>query len=97
MNLQTVYAKRDVAAVKAIWPAIPANAAEQLTSRDLVSVSLQLDIRGDITVSGDTATVSCQRTVQIQDRSERRPRSAGNAVTVKLRRSGGSWLIDSVQ
>jgi hypothetical protein len=97
MSLQAVYGKRDVAGVKSIWPGIPANAVEQLTSRDLVSVSLQLDIRGDIAISGDTATVSCQRTVQIQDRAERRPRAAGNTVTVRLRRSGGSWLIDSVQ
>jgi ketosteroid isomerase-like protein len=49
-----------------------------------------------ITVRGDTATVSAVRRIRLQPKAGR-AQEASSQTTFSLRRAGNSWLIDSIR
>jgi ketosteroid isomerase-like protein len=87
------YQRLDPAAIRAVWPSAPGDL--QKSFNDLRSYELQLQNQ-QITVRGDTATVSATRRIRQQPKAGRaQERSVPS--TFILRRTGGSWVIDSIR
>jgi hypothetical protein len=77
-----------------VWPAAPKTIGEAF--RQGASVELQLRPASAPTITGDSAVVLCQRSV-VTSFPNKKLDPVVDRVTVRLRRSGSGWAIDSIQ
>jgi hypothetical protein len=87
------YQRLEFAALRRVWPSAPASLQQSFAeyrSYDIVLESPQITIRGD------TATVSSMRRIRVQPRAGRAQEASGQ-MTLALRRAGNAWVIDSVK
>jgi hypothetical protein len=52
---------------------------------------------GPAVVNGDSAVVTCTRTLSMVPRSGQRPPSVSERIRVTLKRAGGNWLISAIE
>ncbi len=87
---------RSLAALKALWPSLPAAQERAIRSEFANARSLQVrltDLRID--VDGATATVTAMRQYQIVT-SENHRLASTSRMTMRMRRMGEAWTIDGV-
>jgi hypothetical protein len=89
------YTARDANAVKAVFPDVPRFGTIVESFKIFKSYQLTL-VPADPQISGDRATVRCQRTVAVTDEHGKQP-PRSETVNFSLRKAGGQWLIASVQ
>lgn len=90
---ERAYAQRDPAAVRRVHPSAPANLETALNS----ARSYRVDIRDpQVSVQGDTATVTATRYVRVQPAAGR-VQEITQAATFTLRRSPNGWIITGVR
>lgn len=87
------YQRLDPAAIRAVWPSAPADLQKSFS--DLRSYAVQLQ-DPQVTVRGDTATVSTVRRIRQQPKAGRTQEVSVQS-TFTLRRTGASWVIDSIR
>jgi len=93
------YTRMDLSAIEAMWSSMPRNVAE-ITSRqfrDARSLTFQMTPVGPAVVNGDSAVVTCTRTLSMVPRSGQRPPSVSERIRVTLKRAGGNWLISAIE
>jgi serine/threonine protein kinase len=95
-DYQAAYNRKDLAALQAIWPAIPKPVLDGIRGsfRDASVVSMDLRAVGDPKVSGNTATVICDR--NLRQVILNRALQASGRVRIVLNRTGSGWVIQSV-
>ncbi|HEY6341252.1 MAG TPA: protein kinase [Bryobacteraceae bacterium] len=93
---QTAYERRDPAALQTIWPSIPKPLLDEIRSsfRDASEVSMDLRPLADPAISGNIATVNCDRI--LRQVILKRVLQASNRVRIVLIRNGSGWVIQSV-
>jgi ketosteroid isomerase-like protein len=93
---QDAYARLDAAGVQALWPSMPAAAANQLRQNFAGAREYDLELSGgNISISGETATANYSGRVAFTPKVGRA--SAVNVdVTFRLRKAGDAWTIESV-
>lgn len=89
---------RDIAAVRAIWPALGGSQAQAIENgfKNSKSIRMTLAMVGEPQIQGNSATVTCSRKQVIQTRSGP-PLTPEHTVTFRLRKAGDGWVIDSIQ
>ncbi|MET0164841.1 MAG: hypothetical protein ABW318_07555, partial [Vicinamibacterales bacterium] len=93
-QFQAAYEKVDAAAVVKLWPSAP---AAELTRGFSQFRSYSMEIIGPkITVTGDRAVVTCVRKMSGEPKVGTRQSPRLVEIVFRLRRSGGSWIIDAV-
>jgi len=95
-DYQAAYQRKDLSALQTIWPSIPKQALEGIRGsfHDASEVSMELRSMGDPKVSGNTATVICDR--NLHQVILKRAFQASGRVRIVLSRAGPGWLIQSV-
>ncbi len=95
-DYQAAYQRKDLPALQSIWPSIPKQALEGIRGsfRDASEISMELRSTGDPKISGNTATVICDRNLH-QVIMKRAFQNSGR-VRIVLSRAGSGWLIQSV-
>jgi hypothetical protein len=96
---ESAFENKSIEALRQAWPGIPREQLETIRNsfRGTRSITVELRPEGEPVVSGDTATIVCQRTiVQKVEQSNENHRNTGR-VTVRLRRNSGNWVIESVE
>jgi serine/threonine protein kinase len=95
-DYQGAYERKDLTALQAIWPSIPKTVLDGIRGsfRDASEVSMDLHAVGDPKVTGNTATVMCDR--NLRQVIHKRAFQASGRVRVVLSRSGSGWMIQSV-
>jgi hypothetical protein len=95
-DYQEAYERKDLAALQTIWPSIPKQVMEGIRGsfRDASAVSMELRALGDPKVSGNTATVVCDR--NLRQVILNRALQASGRVRIVLNRAGSGWVIQSV-
>jgi hypothetical protein len=91
------YAREQTAEIQAVWPSIPARTLNTLKStfRECGDIALELTPAGEPTITGDRASVACQRS--LRQVCGKTPFSHRDSITVRLRRAGGGWIIESIE
>jgi len=87
---------RNIGALKALWPSLPAAQERAIRSEFANARSLQVrlaDLRID--VDGETATVTAMREYQIVTADSHRLASTSR-MTMRMRRTGEAWTIEGV-
>jgi hypothetical protein len=87
------YQRLDAAAVRRLWPGAPATLQQSFA--DARSYQLTFE-NTQISVRGDTATVTTVRRIRAQPKAGR-PQEMAAPTTFTLRRAGGGWVIESVR
>jgi ketosteroid isomerase-like protein len=83
----------DVAAIRRVWPAAPASLQRSFDD----ARSYELEVQNlQVTVQGDTATVSAVRRTRSLPKAGRLL-EVSVQTTFSLRRTGNGWLIDSIR
>jgi serine/threonine-protein kinase len=94
---ETALESRSLPALKRVWPSL-GGAQERAIAEEFVnarSIDVQLaDARIDL--AGDDAAVRCRRRYRIDTTDGHRLQSE-TATTIALRKSGNTWIIDSVR
>jgi hypothetical protein len=94
-DYEAAYTQRDAEAVVRLMPSV--KSADLASSFSQVR-SYQMEILNpQISVTGDTAVVTCTRSVSIEPRVGSRPPPRLIPTVFRLRRSGGAWTIESVE
>ncbi len=95
-DYQSAYERKDLMALQTIWPSISKQALEGIRGsfRDASEVSMELRSVGDPKVSGNTATVVCDR--NLRQVILKRVFQASGKVRIVLSRTGSGWIIQSV-
>lgn len=95
-DYQGAYGRKDSTALQAIWPSIPKPALDGVRSsfREATEVTMELRAVGDPKVSGNTATVICDRNLRQVIRKQ--VFQANGKVRIVLSRTGSGWIIQSV-
>jgi hypothetical protein len=99
VRYEDAFETRSVAALRQAWPGITRQQLDAIANSFKITRSIRMEIRpeGEPEVSGDTATVVCQRTmVQTFDQRNQNLENK-DRITVRLRRNSGNWVIDSIQ
>lgn len=95
-DFQSAYDHRDLAALQAVWPAIPKPVLEGVRSsfRDASEISMELRPLGEPKISGAAATVVCDR--NLRQVILKRALEASGQVRIVLGRAAGGWFVQSV-
>jgi hypothetical protein len=96
-RMEQAYGSRNVQSLTAVWPSIPGATLQTLRETFRIARAIELQLRPirDPEISGDTAVVQCQRLLR-QTFEGRQPLTNQGNVTIRLRRSGDSWLIQDI-
>jgi hypothetical protein len=94
-DYQAAYTQRDAAAVARLVPSAKTAELERSFSQLRAYEMEILDSR--ISVTGDTAVVSCVRRISIDPRAGARPAPRSIPTVMRLKQSGGVWTIESVE
>lgn len=92
-----VFSRKDMDQLKVLWPALSSRDARKFQDFFNIARSIRLTYKpGTPEITGDKATVLCERNMQFTD--ERGPQPAVNdRVTFRLRRASDGWVIESLQ
>ncbi len=95
-DYQAAYSRKDLTALQTIWPSIPKQALEGIRGsfRDASEVRMDLRAVGDPQISGNTATVICDR--NLHQVIMKRAFQATGKVRIVLSRVASGWIIQSV-
>jgi serine/threonine-protein kinase len=95
-DYQAAYSRKDLTALQTIWPSIPKQALEGIRGsfRDASEVSMDLRALGDPQISGNSATVICDR--NLHQVIMKRAFQATGKVRIVLSRVASGWIIQSV-
>jgi hypothetical protein len=91
------FERKDMGQLQQAWPGIPRGTLKTISDsfKDATSIKMVIVPSREPDVSGDTATVTCRRTIsQVFDRTLK---ETENQITVKLRRRNGNWIIESIE
>lgn len=96
-SYRSAYDRKDTAALQSIWPAIPKQLLDEIrrSFRDASEVHMELQPVGDPKISGDTATVVCDR--NLRQVIMKQTLQASSKVRIVLVRTGTGWSIQSVE
>jgi hypothetical protein len=92
---RAAYEALDPAALAKVWPTAPRAELTQNLSR-LKTYSVEI-LGPKITVTGDRATVSCVRRITSEPKVGTRQTAPPVSTVFRLRRAGGTWVIDAVE
>ena len=95
-NYAAAYNNRDAAAVRAIFPNVPNFKEIQNSFKIFRSIQVSL-VPEDAKISGETATVRCQRSTSFTDERGKKLPTQQDTITFGLRNVGGRWQIQSIQ
>ena len=92
------FERKDFAALKSVWPGLSASDANSFQNffRIAKTVKLDLQLTGDPEITADGALVRCRRILTASDDRGPLP-TQDQMVTIRLKKSGGAMLIDSIQ
>lgn len=95
------YAARDLEALQSIRPTLTPQERKRLEDAFRMFKTIRYELRPssapDLHSSGDTAMVKCRLEVEMRAADGSGPPKAEQRVTVKLRRTGETWVVESVQ
>lgn len=93
------YENKDVDELQALRPGLGRPERKRLEDafREFKSIQYSLTPTASPVVMAGAANVSCKLKVQMRGSGKNGPEPVEQAVTVKLRRQGESWVIDSIQ
>ncbi len=93
---QAAFERKDLAALQTIWPSIPKASLDGIRSsfHDASEVSMELRPAGEPKISGNSATVLCDR--NLHQVILKRVLQASDRVRIVLIRAGTGWTIQSV-
>jgi serine/threonine protein kinase len=93
---QGAYERKDLAALQTIWPSIPKASLDGIRGsfHDASQVSMELRPVGEPKVSGNSATILCDRS--LRQVILKRVFQASGRVRIVLLRAGTGWTIQSV-
>jgi hypothetical protein len=96
-DLTVAYGSRNIEAVRSVWPSLPQNLMKktQQVFKEASSVALKLETTSSATIEGDTAIAICRRSLELMN--DGRPSIVNSLVSIKMRRVGQQWLIESIQ
>jgi serine/threonine protein kinase len=97
---QAAYENRSVEGIRAVWPGLGQTEINKISNSFKATRSYKVILQptGDPQISGDTATVACKRSIWVQFKEESRPKKpVEDSVIISLRKSGTSWIIESLQ
>jgi serine/threonine-protein kinase len=97
---QAAFEGRDLDSIRSVWPGLSREQLHSLEENFKMTRSLSMTLRpaGDPEIQGDSASVSCQRTITAHFRGENRSRKpAEHQVVIRLKRSANAWVIESIQ
>ena len=91
------YQHRSVDELESVWPSLDKDSRKKFSEAFKSAQSVQATVQpdGDPVVSGDNATISCDRRVRFTFNGEEKPVS--DRILISLKRKSGTWLIDSVR
>jgi hypothetical protein len=87
------YEHKDVNELAAVWPALNRKKISE-TFKNASSIKMDLKPLGDPSISGDTATVKCERTLLYAASGTKNTFS--DQITIRLQWRSSSWLIESI-
>jgi serine/threonine-protein kinase len=89
------WGKKDMGTIVGLFPTLDRRTVKKSLG-DVNTIQMILKPTAAPSVTGDTATVSCTRSVQQSFRNGPEMSPPPTAVTVRLSRHGANWLIDSI-
>jgi len=92
-QLTESYRRLDANAVRRLWPSAPPGLPQSFNDARAYEIDLQ---NQQISVRGDTATVSTMRRIRMQPKAGRVQENSAQ-VTFSLTRAAGGWIIDSIR
>ncbi len=95
-DYEAAYTRRDSSALQAIWPSIPKQVLEGVRAsfHDASEVEMTVTPAGDPEISGNTASLTCDR--RVRQVIQKKPLEASSRVRIVLARRGSGWIIQSV-
>lgn len=90
------YGRKDANALQAVWPSIPKPVLEDVRNSFRYASEVKVDLRPlrDPEISGDTATVTCDR--DLRQVVQKKVLEASTPVRIILNRRGAGWVIASI-
>ena len=98
VQYEEAYRAKDIAQLTVVYPSLPAAMVKSIADAFRRADSFQMDLKplGEPQISGDSAVVRVERSIhQIQRGRALDP--VQGPVTVRMRRSGQAWVIESIQ
>ena len=95
---KTAYQAKNMSGIRAVFPTIPSTEEGSTRNNFDIARSIQMSLdlgANDIQISGDTARVTAQQRFEIRSKENQTVRSEARIV-FSLRKSNGSWLIQSI-
>ncbi len=91
------YQHKNTDELQTIWPDLAKPDRKKIADSFKSAASIQIELKpsGDPTISGDTATVSCERSL-LYTFSGGEQKTFADHVTIRLRKKAGTWLIEDV-
>jgi eukaryotic-like serine/threonine-protein kinase len=97
-DFEVAYNQRSLESVQDLWAGMPKNIVESYRNqfRDARSLDFRLTPAGQAAVDGNTATVTCTRSLRFVAKNGQRPPERTDRVRVALERAGSKWVIRSI-
>ncbi len=97
-TFESVYSRMDLSALRTIWQGMPETTADVVGKQFQFakSLTMRLQTQGAITVTGDSASVVCSRTLSLVPKGSRRAVVNSDRVRVALARAGTGWVIRAI-
>jgi hypothetical protein len=91
------YETRNLAQLRAVYPTLAGKTLDSIRQTFGFADSIQLDLKplGEPEISGDTATVAVERSLR-QTAGKKALAPVHGAITIRLKRIGQKWVIDSI-
>jgi serine/threonine protein kinase len=96
---QAAYENRDTDAIRSVWPTLGRDDVNKIDAffKSTKAAKLVLQPSGPPKFTGDTASVSCKRSVTVQMKDGTRQKPVQQSVIVHLKKSGPSWVITALE
>jgi serine/threonine protein kinase len=96
---QAAYENRDTDAIRNIWPTLGRDDLNKIEAffKATKTAKLVLQPSGPPKFTGDTASVSCKRSVTVQMKDGSRQKPVEQNVIVHLKKSAGNWVITAIE
>jgi hypothetical protein len=93
-DFEGAYNRRDLKSLQALYSGLQKSVGDQF--KDARTLSFQLRPMGQPVVSGDSATVTCTRTLDVTFKTIPRQPPVSERVLVTLVRAGAKWVIRAI-
>ena len=92
-----VFGRKDLEQIRALWPTLGSRDARKFQDFFNLARTVHLTFQPGVPqIAGDSATVSCARTVRFTDERGQQP-PVQDRVTFRMKRTADSWTIASIQ